>query len=122
MSSTLTTDLTIVNIKLEDITTNPSLILERLTQTQLEQLNHFLIDTIEDKDGSPNIGNISIIQLHLHNNIPNKGRFRLEFTIDRRFCCSDIEAAQSDYIDFEFDVIKCDLHAKATYFNWTVNN
>ena len=122
MSSTLTTNLTIVNIDINKIITQPQIITQSLSNQQLNKLNQFLLDTIADKDGSPSIGDLSVSQLNLIETENNKGSFRLTFTIDRRFCCSGTEASQKDYIDFNFVVHNNILYADASYFNWSLNN
>lgn len=122
MSTTLTTELTIVNIQREQLQHEPALIITRLTATQQQELKDFLLDIIEDKDGSPSIGQLYIKHLTFDINDSHKGKFRLAFDIERRFCCSGTEACQQDYIDFNFVLVENTLKAQATYFNWALNN
>ena len=122
MSTTLTTNLTIVNIHKDQFLQDPQYLIQRLTDQQIEQLKAFLLDTLDDKDGSPSIGELHIKQLLFDQQQPEQGKFRLAFAIERRFCCSGTEACQQDYIDFNFQLADNNLIAHATYFNWSLNN
>jgi len=122
MSETLSIKLNIADITKEQLLADPQLPIEKLTAQQTKELKEFLWDLLEDKDGSPSIGNLSIKQLSYNDNDNNKGKFRLAFDIDRRFCCSDTQACQQDYIDFSFELHENLLKTQATYFNWSLNN
>src|SRR5690606_29194097 len=100
---------------------NPEQFRDAIPTSDLDRLKGFLFDHLVDKDGGPEISNIRVDNFKFVNET-NHGSFRLHFEINRRFCCADTCATGVDYIDFQFRLENNQLIAKATYFDWTLNN
>lgn len=99
--------------------TQPILLLDILTEQQIEQIKAFVFDNLEDKDGAPEVDNLGISTFK-YKVEEREGSFRLHFYINRRFCCSDTESSRQDYIDFHFRYLDEILQASASYFNWNL--
>lgn len=84
-----------------------------------KEINDYVIDQLEDKDGGPHLSDFSISGLTFYaENIG--GSFRLHFKIDRQFCCSDILSCQMDYIDFKFNKSNNIITLTGGYTSWTI--
>ena len=115
-------DIVLKNIDLKHIFQHQSILLDYLDKDNLSTvIKHFIIDNIENKDGSPAINNFQIKDFE-YKKEGNAGKFRLLFDIERIFCCSDIESSKPDYLDFNFHLENTDLIAHTEYFNWELNN
>ena len=116
-----TTDLKLVinNITTENLTS--SYLEEILEREYKNNIQDYLLDHINNKDGGPQINNFKISRITFDNN-SLKGKFRLDFQIDRQYCCSDIDSCSQDYLDFNFTLDNETLITTATYFDWTMNN
>lgn len=121
MSEANSITLLIEKVNITELLNSNISLLEQLDAQRFAALSDFLLDNIENKDGSPSISNLSIENLTF-NESTNRGKFRLKFQIDRRFCCSGTEACANDYIDFDFVYNDPNIEAKASYFNWELNN
>lgn len=86
-----------------------------------QKLVDFLTDNLQDKDGSPSIGKTAVSNYKFDQE-KQEGSFRLNFDIERRFCCSDIAGCNQDYLDFNFTIEGSKINIKGTYFNWELNN
>ncbi|WP_426791573.1 hypothetical protein [Sphingobacterium sp. WOUb80] len=84
-----------------------------------KEINDYVIDQLEDKDGGPHLSDFGISAL-LCNMENNTGSFRLHFKIDRQFCCSDILSCQTDYIDFKFNKSNNTITLTGGYTSWTI--
>lgn len=105
----------------QSILERPQFLFELLAIGSLEDIKGFLFDQLKDKDGSPEFEDFQVQQFD-YDAATNAGRFRLSFTINRRFCCSDTEGCSRDYIDFDFIYsLEC-INATAHYFNWSIDN
>ncbi|MFZ4861672.1 hypothetical protein ACL9RF_05750 [Sphingobacterium sp. Mn56C] len=111
--------ITVANI--QDITRKPQLFLDKLNAENRQTLQHYLLDNLSDKDGGPTVDNLAISNFNFDTEA-RRGRFRLNFTINRRFCCSDIEACGNDYLDFTFTYNWQTIEAVAQYFDWSLTN
>ena len=120
MTDSTDINLEITPIELEDILNNPNLLIDRLRPQQLQQLQHYIFDTLTDKDGGPTIQKFQIKAFNYKESMA-KGTFRLTFEIERQFCCSDVQSCQNDYIDFDFSYKDQSISMHATYFNWEVH-
>lgn len=122
MKSNNTLDIVIKDIDMERIIEFNSILLDYLDKNNLTIIiKDYIIDNINDKDGSPAINNLHIKDFQYKKD-DKTGKFRLQYDIERIFCCSDIEASKPDYIDFTFHLKNNDLLAHAEYFNWELNN
>ncbi len=107
--------------QLESISTDPSALLDIISKEELDKLSWFIFDVLGDKDGSPEVGNIQVSSFK-YDAEKNKGTFRMQFDIDRKFCCSDLGSCSNDYLDFNFNIENNFLVASGNYFDWTLNN
>ncbi|PRD56236.1 hypothetical protein [Sphingobacterium gobiense] len=97
----------------------PALLLDIFTAQQIVHIKAFVFDNLEDKDGAPEVDDLAV-SIFKYSEHDKGGYFRLNFYINRRFCCSDIESSRQDYIDFHFSYINETLKASANYFNWNL--
>lgn len=97
----------------------PALLLDVLTEKQIAQINTFIFDNLNDKDGAPQVDDFNILSF-TYNEEERRGSFRMHFYINRQFCCSDVESSRQDYVDFQFSYVNETLEATASYFNWDV--
>lgn len=86
-----------------------------------DQLSSFIIAHLQDLDGAPELTDFRIDKW-MFDSFSKKGKFRLHFAINRRFCCSDQESCRTDYVDFSFSYENENLVASASYFDWTVSS
>ena len=100
---------------------NPQQLAELIDKEVINDLQDFVFDNLKDKEGSPEVADIEIKHFKYHEK-DKKGSFRLQFLIDRRFCCSDTDSCSADYIDFQFQIQDGILQAKGGYFDWTLSN
>lgn len=100
---------------------NPQDLAKIIDKEVIKELQDFDFDNLKDKDGSPEVADIEIKHFK-YQEADKKGSFRLQFLIDRRFCCSDTDSCSADYIDFQFQVKDGILRAKGGYFDWTLTN
>ncbi|WP_312329630.1 hypothetical protein [Sphingobacterium sp.] len=84
-----------------------------------QEINDYVIEQLEDKDGAPHLSDFSISGLTFYTN-STEGSFRLHFKIDRQFCCSDLSSCQMDYIDFKFNKSNDSITLTGTYTVWTI--
>ncbi len=99
----------------------PALLGQELSTAHEEAINAFVFDQLTDKDGAPQLTDFEVKSL-IYNRETSKGRFRLAFRINRRFCCADVESCAADYLDFDFTFREQAMHAKASYFAWSLDN
>ena len=107
--------------RFESFAGNPSSLLDHISKEELDKLSWFIFDVLGDKDGSPEVGNIQVSSFK-YDTEKNKGTFRMQFDIDRKFCCSDMGSCSNDYLDFNFNIENNLLVATGSYFDWTLNN
>jgi len=119
--NTFELNIAIPKILFSSVLQKPELLLELMGEEQKQNLKEYLFDQLQDKDGSPEIDEMRIHALKYQEE-NGQGSFRLHFMINRRFCCSDIEACRTDYVDFKFEYLQEDFRATAHYFNWELNN
>jgi hypothetical protein len=119
--STITLNIPVIEKVLPEIKRNPTLILDNITAEDRQLLQEVVFDSLSDKDGAPQIGDINISSFTF-DNIEKKGRFRISFNIDRQFCCSDTTSCQSDYIDFDFSYASGNISATGHFINWDIDN
>ncbi len=100
---------------------NPETIVNLIGQQQLDFLKSRIVDSLSESDGGPEINDLYVSKFGLENDL-GKGVFRMNFTISRRFCCSDVSAATSDYIDFTFEYRNELMIARGSFFQWTLDN
>jgi len=84
-----------------------------------QEINDYVIEQLEDKDGAPHLSDFSISELTFDTN-STEGSFRLHFKIDRQFCCSDLSSCQMDYIDFKFNKSNDSITLTGSYTVWTI--
>lgn len=97
----------------------PTILLDILTEQQIAQIKAFVFDSLEDKDGAPEVADLGV-SFFKYDEAENRGSFRLHFHLNRRFCCADTESCRPDYMDFHFSYANETLKATASYFNWNV--
>ena len=100
---------------------NPQDLGKLIDKEVIKDLQDFVFDNLKDKDGSPEVADIEIKHFKFQEK-DKKGSFRLQFLIDRRFCCSDTDSCSADYIDFQFQFQNGILRAIGGYFDWTLSN
>ncbi|HAE67991.1 MULTISPECIES: hypothetical protein [Sphingobacterium] len=83
-----------------------------------KEINDYVIDQLEDKDGGPHLSDFSVNRLTFFAD-QTGGSFRLHFKIDRQFCCSDLLSCQTDYIDFKFNKSNNTITLTGGYISWT---
>lgn len=123
MSTTteITIDIPITAHMLTACLQQPSLLEKHLSEDNKQAINSFVFDQLADKDGAPSLAGFAVKSMS-YDAVEKAGRFRLAFQINRRFCCADVEACANDYLDFSFDYVKETIEAKATYFQWNLDN
>lgn len=84
-----------------------------------KEINDYVVEQLEDKDGGPHLSDFSISAL-LCNMENIAGSFRLHFKIDRQFCCSDILSCQTDYMDFKFKKDTEIIYITGSYISWGI--
>ncbi|NQD70329.1 hypothetical protein HP439_06300 [Sphingobacterium shayense] len=104
-----------------DIQNNPKSILEIMGHQQLEHLKSSLVNSLSETEGGPEIVDLNIAKFEYNKEL-YKGCFRVNFRISRRYCCSDITAANNDYVDFEFEYRDQVMIAQGNFFQWTLDN
>lgn len=119
--STVKLNISITDTALKEVTHNFALLLEKITATDRKQLQEIVFDSLSDKDGAPQIGDLAISSFTL-DATENKGKFRITFHIDRQFCCSDTTSCQSDYIDFDFTYAADVVTATGHFMSWNIDN
>lgn len=102
--------------QLEQIQRNPESLLNFLA---MEPLKADIFDALKDKDGAPTVSNMKISQYNFDFLI---GTFRLNFQVDRQFCCADTSACATDYIDFKYHYHGEQFFAKGEFLNWVLDN
>lgn len=111
----------IKNIAVENLEKDQDSILQKIDKESTHNLQEYILNHLQTLDGGPTINNLQIENL-AYDPINEKGKFRLKFQIDRRYCCSDIESCSNDYLDFEFEYQKGNIRARTEYFDWTITN
>lgn len=111
----------ISNISAESLENNPDGLLQHISPEDQKRLQEYILDRLSSLDGGPSVSTYRIANFSWDSHL-KKGRFRLNFTIDRRFCCSDTESCATDYLDFDFTVQETVLTATTEYFEWALNN
>lgn len=106
---------------LERCLREPALLGEYLSEENKQAVGAFVFEKLTDKDGAPRLTDYKVKSLS-YDSEEKRGRFRLAFQINRRFCCADVEACSNDYLDFEFYYSNNILQAKAVYFQWSLDN
>lgn len=119
--STITLNIPITDTALQQIKQNFTLLLDQITAEDRKQLQEAVFDSLSDKDGAPQIGDLSVSSFTF-NDIEKKGKFRISFNIDRQFCCSDTTSCQSDYVDFDFSYTYGNIVATGNFMNWDIDN
>lgn len=105
----------------KDIQNNSKAILDLMGQQQLEHLKSSVVNSLTENDGGPEIIDMNVTKFEYNSEL-YKGNFRLNFRISRRFCCSDITAANDDYIDFQFEYHDNLMIAQGNFFQWALDN
>ncbi len=108
-------------LDLSSLKENPSLLIHYIPEEILKALKQFIFDQLQNKDGAPNPTDFKITQFEF-NESNESGKFRMNFQIDRQFCCADSTACSSDYMDFSFSLSATQLLAKGSFFDWTLTN
>lgn len=121
MQSNISIEIVIPTAVFNGVILNPNLLIDLIGEQELTKLKDFLFDNLKDKDGSPEF---SDMQIHFfkYDEQTKEGSFRLKFKVNRVFCCSDFGNCADDYIDFKFDYIREQMNARASYFNWVLDN
>jgi len=103
------------------IADNPNVLIDLLGEQQIGILKARIVELLVDLDGAPEVVDLKILEFK-YDEIQSKGSFRLTFRISRTFCCSDISAANDDYVDFKFEFENELLRAYGNFFQWTLDN
>lgn len=119
--ATITLNITISQTDWNNIQHDYTLLLNKLTAEDHKQLQDLVFDNLSDKDGAPQINDLTISEYRVDEN-QKKGKFRLNFQIDRQFCCSDTQSCQTDYIDFNFSYISDVCTAIGHFIHWNIEN
>ncbi|WP_293883162.1 MULTISPECIES: hypothetical protein [unclassified Sphingobacterium] len=85
----------------------------------MKDINDYVVDCLENKDGAPHLSDFSISRLSFYTD-HTSGSFRMHFKIDRQFCCSDLLSCQMDYIDFKFNISNDTIAIHGSYVDWTI--
>lgn len=117
--STITLELSIPVFLFDKCREQPTMLLDILSEQQIAQIKEFVFDSLEDKDGAPQVEDLDV-SFFKYDEAERRGSFRLHFYLNRRFCCADTDSCQQDYLDFHFSYANEMLKATATYFNWNV--
>lgn len=115
-----------LNIKVSEkewleINHNFTLLVNKITVDDRRKLQEVVFDNLSDKDGAPQIDDL-IIEKFTIDEKKTHGKFRINFNINRQFCCSDTSACQSDYIDFTFTYRPNFINAIGDFVNWNIEN
>lgn len=119
--STIKLTILVTETALLEISQNFALLLHNITTEDHKQLQQAVFDSLSDKDGAPQIGDLSVTKFTFDAEKAS-GQFRIVFNIKRQFCCSDISSCQSDYIDFKFTYQPNILNATGNFVNWNIEN
>lgn len=119
--STITLNIPVTETVIQEIKQNFTLLLDNITAEDHKQFQEVVFDSLSDKDGAPQIGDLTI-SIFTFDDIQKKGRFRISFNIDRQFCCSDTTSCQSDYVDFDFTYASGNIVAIGNFMNWDIDN
>jgi len=119
--STIQLNIPISASELKEVEQNSASLLEKITVNDRNQVQEKIFDSLSDKDGAPQVGDLAITKFSFDDN-QKKGKFRLTFHIDRQFCCSDTTSCQSDYIDFDFTYASTELKAVGHFISWDIDN
>jgi len=87
----------------------------------INDLKSYIFDKLENKDGSPEISELKTANFK-YDIDKRAGSFRLSFLVSRRFCCSEVDSSNHDYIDVTFQLENSHILGRASYFDWTLNN
>ncbi|MEN5194922.1 hypothetical protein [Sphingobacterium faecium] len=115
-----------LNIKVSEkewveINHNFTLLVNKITVDDRRKLQEVVFDNLSDKDGAPQIDDL-IIEKFTIDEKKTRGKFRINFSINRQFCCSDTISCQSDYIDFTFTYRPNFINAIGDFVNWNIEN
>ncbi|MNL03638.1 hypothetical protein D3C87_1241790 [compost metagenome] len=115
-----------LNIKVSEkewveINHNSTLLINNITLDDRKQLQEVVFDNLSDKDGAPLIDDLTVAKFTIDEKKTN-GKFRINFNINRQFCCSDTSSCQSDYIDFTFTYRPNFISALGDFVNWNIEN
>ena len=115
-----------LNIKVSEkewveINHNFTLLVNKITVDDRRKLQEVVFDNLSDKDGAPQIDDL-IIEKFTIDEKKTRGKFRINFSINRQFCCSDTSSGQSDYIDFTFTYRPNFINAIGDFVNWNIEN
>ncbi|MGJ1430093.1 hypothetical protein ACR79M_00475 [Sphingobacterium spiritivorum] len=113
--------ITINTIELRKIQEEPQQLIAHIPPENWEVIKAEIVDQLADRDGAPQLEQIHIQNFQWDEN-SHKGSFRMQFLINRHFCCSDTEACAMDYVDWKFTYHNSQLLAEANYVNWTLDN
>lgn len=113
--------LQIKEINSDTLKDNPQSLLTHMDKEDYLWIEEYILDRLNTRDGGPSITNYQITRFHFDEPLM-KGTFRLTFTIERRFCCSDVESCSNDYLDFDFSFQNNNMIATTEYVEWTLNN
>lgn len=111
----------IPNIDIQNLSKNEQLLAELLNSNHRQELQEYILDGLGNKDGGPQ-ATLFKVKNFFYNQGERKGAFRLTFIVQRRYCCSDTESCQEDYLDFDFVIDNDILVAHTIYFDWSLNN
>lgn len=110
------------NISLSDLIENKDQVfIQFLNSPEFIQFKDYLFDSLINKDGGPTFSDFKILKNEFNQDTLN-GKFRLQFNIDRMYCCSDDEFCNTDYVDFSYCFLNGKLIANTQYFIWQLNN
>ena len=114
-------DSTFSDEQLEAYCVHPEEFLKVLSQTDKGLLSAYLVDKLSDKDGGPEVSQYKVEKYHW-DKASQQGELRLSFLIQRRFCCSEVEAAAWDYIDLKLSKHESKLTLRGSFFDWVLDN
>jgi len=83
-------------------------------------LTDFVLEHLQDWEGAPELNDLSISKWSF-DAAHFLGKFRVNFLINRRYCCSDQQSCKNDYMDFTFRYHDQVFVATAEYFDWNVS-
>lgn len=108
-------------VDIKELELKPQAIINYLIEKKLVKLEEYILDNLSNLDGGPAVNNLEVVNFK-YDQPQQKGRFRLKFQIDRRYCCADMESCVNDYLDFDYRIYQDRLIAKTSYFDWSLNN
>ena len=120
MAHDITLTIALNSISFEEFQKDPNSLKSHLSPATLFDINDIVVSNLESREGNPSIS-IQKIELKKLDQESNTGTFRLHFEINRIYCCSGVESARTDYIDFKFQYDGKIMHAKGEYVQWNVN-